>query len=246
MQVTDRDRELLGFLAEHRLVLSEHVQALLGVSATAANARLHSLSAAGMVRRERVFHHQPACYQITRKGLAVIGSALPQPRIDLRCYAHDVGLAWLWLAARDGAFGQLTETISERAMRSRDGTPDGRDRPFGVRLGGTSRDGRDRLHYPDLLLTGAEGWRIALELELSSKGRFRQEKILAGYGIDHRIDAVLYLVEEERLARSIRASARRLGISDRIHVQPVCWQGRAPGLGRTALRTAQRVRALEA
>jgi hypothetical protein len=60
---------------------------------------------------------------------------------------------------------------------------------------------------------------VAVELELTAKSRARRERILAGYGSDPRIDAVLYLVDQPALATSIQASARRLGISQLIHVQ---------------------------
>jgi hypothetical protein len=209
--------------AEHRLILPAHAQTLLGVSYSAAISRLRSLSSAGYLAAHRVFSGAPASYQITRTGLAVVQSRLPRPQLDLRAYAHDVGVAWLWLAAQAGTFGPLGDVVSERAMRSRDGRreADSTIEPFGVRLGGAGPNGRERLHYPDLLLVTPDGRRIAVELELSAKGGTRREKILAGYGSDPRFDAVLYLVDQPALARAIRTSARRLGITHLVHVQRV-------------------------
>jgi hypothetical protein len=225
VHITSRDREVLAFAAEHRLVLPAHVQALLGISADAAYRRLHALSAAGLMGKETRlrFHHQPAFYQVTRNGLALIGSELRQPNLDLRHYAHDVGLAWLWLAAQAGTFGQLREVLSERRMRSHDATPDRQGPPLAVRLGGHGAGGRERLHYPDLLLHASDGRRAALELELTSKGRTRRETILAGYAADARIDAVLYLVNRPSVGRELRASTSRLGISSLVHVQNFAW-----------------------
>jgi hypothetical protein len=227
-RITERDRELLAFVAEHRLVLAAHVRSLLGISEGAAYARLRALSGAGFLTHTALFQGEPGCYQIAGKGLRVIGSDLPRPRIDLRCYRHDVGVAWLWLAARDGALGPIREVISERRLRSHDGTVDGRSRPLGVRLGGLGPGGRDRLHYPDLILVGTDGRRIAVELELSSKGRSRREKILAGYAADARVDAVLYLVDDPRVGRGVRSSASRLDISELVHVQRVRLVGAGP------------------
>jgi hypothetical protein len=119
--ITERDRALLSFLGQHRIVLTSHIQVLLGVSDEAAGARLRSLRAAGLLTGERFFHRQSPCWSITRKGLAAIESDLPTPRIDLRSYRHDVGLAWVWLAAERGAFGQFRDVVSERTMRSSDG-----------------------------------------------------------------------------------------------------------------------------
>jgi hypothetical protein len=228
-QVTERDLELLSFVAEHRLVLASHVEALLGASSDAVQKRLGALVGLGLLARESVFHRKPACYQITRDGLAMAGSSLPAPRkIDYNCYAHDVGLGWLWLAARQGKFGPVGAIIGEREMRSHDAKAAGGADPLGVRLGGTGPGGRPRLHYPDLLLITPEGHRIAVELELTPKNKARREAILAGYGAERRIDAVLYLAGRPAIGNSVRASARRLGIGPLIHVHGVRWGAERP------------------
>lgn len=242
-RLTTRDRELLEFVAEHRFVLREHVEALLGISASAANARLLALRRAGVLRGQAPqYDGHSAGYQIRGPGLGAIGSALPVPRRpDPRGYAHDVGLTWLWLAARRGAFGLLEELVSERHMRSYDGRADRRDEPYGVRLGGAGRGGRDRLHYPDLLLRTGTGHTVAVELELSRKSRTRLETILAGYGSDRRIHAVLYLTRGEAHAREISAAAARLGLSSLIHVQTFRWGGKLRALEHSGAREQARV-----
>jgi hypothetical protein len=250
--VTERDREILAFVAQHRIVLVGHVQTLLGTSGSVAYSRLRALISCGLLEHTQVLHKQPGWYQITRAGLAFVGSDLPRPRIDLRCHGHDIGMAWVWLAASRGAFGRARHLVSEREMRSRDATAAADHRrtpgaheelepraggdprpPFGVRLGGVGPRGQVRLHYPDLLLIGARGERVAIELELSAKGGRRLETILAGYGADPSIDAVLYLVEKPQIQRAVRSAAARLGISDLVHIQPVAWpRGAEPGAGR--------------
>jgi hypothetical protein len=250
IELTARDRELLEFLAEHRLALSDHIQALLGISPRAADTRLRALADAGFLTRERVFHRQPPFVQITRDGLAAIASDLPAPRLDLRSYQHDVGLAWLWLAARGGTFGPMREVIGERRLRSHDASLQGAHRPLGVRLGGVGPKGAERIHYPDLLLVTGQGKRIAVELELSGKGPARTERILAGYAADPSTAAVLYLVEGRKLGRSIEAAARRVGIQDLVQIQlvscatadPRAASGRVAERGRHA-PDPQRVRA---
>jgi hypothetical protein len=276
IQITERDRALLAFLSEHRVIETDHVRALLGISAAAADTRLRALAAAKLLVREAPFRHRPPSHRITRRGLAAIASALPVPHENLSTYAHDVGLAWLWLAAQQGRFGPLAEVISERQMRSHDGKllraggverververaggvervegvdraggPDSppeatgghrplpgldegalRPEPLAVRLGGYGRGGAPRLHYPDLLLVTPDGHRIAVELELSGKGRLRRERILAAYGADARIDAVLYLVTDRAVGEQVRSSARRLGIGSMVHVQSTRPAGRS-------------------
>jgi hypothetical protein len=222
-QLTERDRCLLDFVADHRLVLATQVQALLGTSDSATRARLRALSGAGYLKSQRLFHQQPGCFQVTRRGLSAIGSQLPGPRIDLRSYMHDVGLGWLWLSARAGKFGPVAEVLSERQLRSRDGLPGSGGERLGVRMFGFGPRGREQLHYPDLILRTPDGKRIAIELELTAKGRTRREKILSGYAADRKIDAVVYLVNRPQVARSVAASARKLGISELVHVQPFAW-----------------------
>jgi len=238
--LTAVDLVVLGFVAEHRLVLSDHVAALLNRSRRTASARLHALTGPGYLREVRVFDRHPPSFLITRTGLNVIGSTLPTPRMDLRGYTHDVGLAWLWLAARCGSFGGVTSIYTERRLRSRDAATNQDQRPLAIRLGGFGGDGRGRLHYPDLLLIATDGRRIALELELSWKSRGRREDILTAYAFDNRVASVVYFVEDRRLGRSIADSARRLGMSGRVHVQPVRVTGR-PGVHPSV--AASRVRA---
>jgi hypothetical protein len=235
---------LLAFAAEHRFVLSAHVRALLRDSGHAADERLERLCRAGLLVEKTVFHDHPPTYRSTRKGLDAVGSKLTAPNIDHGRYDHEVGAAWLWLAARHGAFGPMREVLGERRLRSRDAREDGPTEPLAVRLGGLGWGGRERLHYPDLLLVDSSGRRIAVELELSSKGRERREKILAGYASDARFAAVLYVVESPQLARSIRTSAARLDIPRLVHIQQVRWDESAPRAceTRTARRAARQVR----
>jgi hypothetical protein len=244
VQVTDRDRLVLEFVAEHRLVLAGHVQALLGVSAEAAARRLRALVTAGLLSTYTVFHRHPACFQAAQAGLALVASGLPKPKLDYRTYAHDVGVAWLWLAARDGAFGELREVIPERELRSRDGPGRRSDPPLAVQLGGFGPGGRERLHYPDLLLVTPEGHRIAVELELSGKGRTRRERILEGYACDPNIDVLLYLVTDSRIGAQIEASARRLDMAPMVHVQRVTMADPTRQAGRQRVATRRRTKEL--
>jgi hypothetical protein len=243
MRITERDRELLAFAADHKLVLPGHISALLGVAESTASSRLRRLARGGYLRPDDELHGQPTCYLIRQRGLDVIGSDLPPPRPDPRSYRHDVGLAWLWLTARSGRLGPMREILSERQLRSHDGVTGRSGSPLGVRLGGTGPGGHERLHYPDLLLVSSDGKRIAVELELSSKWRPRLESILGGYGADARIDAVLYLVPNRTVGNPIVAAAKRFGLLPRVQVQLVRHGDAEPGS--EAGRSVQRVHSSE-
>ena len=241
-RLTERDEEVLAFLAEHRLALPHHAAVLLGTSAAGATARLNKLANASLLKRQPAFSGERHWYQITRDGLAVIASSLAAPRVDLRTYEHDVGVAWLWLAARGGTFGPLQEIVGERRLRSRDASREPGAEPLAVRLGGFGPHGRERLHYPDLVLRTADGRRIALELELTPKSRTRLETILAGYGADPRFAGVVYLVQSPSVARSVQAAARRLDIAGLVQVQRV--RSTASPNATAAARTAERSAAI--
>lgn len=247
--VSDRDGEVLAFAAAHRFVLASHIHILLKTSERDARGRLAALEEAGLVRHECALPSEPRCYQITRSGLVAIGSDLPPRQLDLRSYRKDVGVAWLWLAARDGVFGEADRVLSNLELRSLDQTrtvperPEGRsesgtltlDRdepPFGVSVHSSAPGVAPRLHYPDLMVI-IEGHRIAIELALSMSGQRRVEQILEGYRAEPSIAVALYLVDDDLVSRSIRTPAAALGISDRIHVQGVQLAG-AGGKDRAA------------
>jgi hypothetical protein len=63
-----------------------------------------------------------------------------------------------------------------------------------------------------------------------------------GYAFDRRIDAVIYLVRDRASGRRIQESARRLGISDLVHVQLVRGLPRAGAADRASARSASRRR----
>ncbi|HSO98119.1 MAG TPA: hypothetical protein VLP43_04145 [Solirubrobacteraceae bacterium] len=252
--LTAHDGELLAFLADHRVALAGHLQVATGLSPSALRRRLRALVRAGLVAERQLLHRQPAAYLITRRGLGAIGSPLPRPELRLQGYVHDLGTAWLWLAARDGAFGPVRELLSERQLRSHDGlprnpeaAPAGRQSErFAVRLFALGPGGRERLHYPDLLLHSPDGRRVALELELTAKSGARLERILAGYATDRRFDAVVYVVGDDRIEAKVRDVAARAAASDKVFVHRFAWtpsmQGLAAQLGHASARGRTMVR----
>lgn len=213
---------MLAFAAEHRFVLADQLAHLLVISRDAAGARMRALRTAGYLSDSQPLREEPPLYQVTTAALRAIRSDLSRPRrVDLSTYRHDAGLAWLAVAAERGMFGPLTEIVSERRMRSEDRRGEERAETHGVRLGSAGRDGRQRLHYPDLVVRTATGHRVAFELELNTKESRRREQILVAYSADPRIDAVVYLVDHPSRRRALQESVRRVGISDRVRVEQV-------------------------
>ncbi|HET9075004.1 MAG TPA: hypothetical protein VFN48_10525 [Solirubrobacteraceae bacterium] len=229
-----RDLLLLEALSHQRVAVLAQAAHWLGVSEATAARRVRALARADLVETRRIFDRGSPMLRITGRGLAQIGSRLSRPGQKLDEYRHDVGVGWVWTAARDGAFGDLAAIHSERALRSADArrdrlTPgerqlaveDGHDAPGGIGVGAFLADGRPQRHYPDLLLDTASGRRIGVELELTHKGARRLDRIMEAYASDLSVDAVLYLVADPRIGAQIHAAAERADMADRVHVRRV-------------------------
>jgi len=262
--IDDRDREILMLLSEHRvMVVPQLAIAFVDISERALAARLRRLARSpeqepergGLLAVRQIFKGQPASVWITRDGLGAIESGIRAQRVDYKTYRHDIGVGWLYLAARQGVFGTLTDLRLERELRSADrrGDREGPNAgvPAGIGVGAYTPDGRPSRHYPDLLMTTGTGHRVAVELELTAKSSDRLRRIMRAYASDHRVAAVLYLVPDAQGARRIETAARRAGIASLVHVQrladagihgapPPIAAGRAPIAGGRSPRSAGR------
>jgi len=216
--VTDRDRQLLRFVAAHRFVLAAHVQAWLGPCMSVCYRRLDALTNAGLLTYRRIFHAQPGCYQITNGGLGLAGSDLPRPKIDLRTYAHDSDLVWLWLAAHQGQFGDTKTLLAEREMRHHDQLQEPFGERFRLELIGVGAHGRPRLHYPDVLVVRTDGHQVAVELELTLKSRRRLSTILAAYSARPGLK-VMYFTSSRAVTTAIQEAAAAVGVEELVQVR---------------------------
>ena len=237
--LSDRDASVLGPLAEHRFLIVPQVAVLLGVTERTAVTRLRALAADRLIHFDPVFHSVPWAATIQARGLRALDSALrTPPRLNYNEYRHDVGVGWLWLAARAGSLGAAKAITTERRMQSQDAAaPSGRAAKWGVGIGTLGSHGQPRRHYPDLMLDLTSGYRVAVELELTSKSSARMAGIMNAYASDASVDHVLYVAANRAIAGRVLESARRAGISQRVHVQLLAHDGIAGaelGRGRTA------------
>lgn len=225
------DREALEFLAAHRMALADHVMVLLGGDRELASERLAELERMRLVWRERVLRSDPDCFRITRAGLSFIGSDLPPPEFDPR-YQHDVGVAWLWLAATHGAFGETDRVLTEREMRATDATESRSSGAGGTQPGSGPAAARPRfgvpladenqnapLQYPDLFLIRGRH-RIPVHLQLAAPSPRRLTRLLAGYAPNAHATAVLFLVTDPKIGGIVRSAATAATTSPTVHIQP--------------------------
>jgi len=114
-------------------------------------------------------------------------------------------------------------------MRSRDQRPDDRRERFGIPIGGYDRNGKPRVHYPDVLVIRPEGRWVAIELELAMKGCRRLEGILAAYGAAPRMAQALYFIERRSVATAVSQTATACGLEELVQVRAL--RGVAHGTG---------------
>jgi hypothetical protein len=219
--LTEREAAVLGPLAEHRLLIVPQVAVLLGLSERTAVNRLKALKQSGLVAFGPIFQGLPWAASIESDGRRALGSTLKAPQLNLNEYRHDVGVGWLWLAARAGSLGKLRGLTTERRMQADDAgqLAAGQDSRWGVGLGLLGSHGQPQRHYPDLMLEMASGHRVAVELELTAKSARRVSRIMTAYASDARVDHVLYLAANGSIAARMRQAARNAGIPERVQVQ---------------------------
>jgi hypothetical protein len=137
--VTDRDRQLLAYLAEAKLLDREQIQRLLDFgSATRANDRLSRLHAAGFVHRHfigTVAGGRKALYSLSARGAAIIAHEkiwrLQRSEDELLVgeafVEHQLALNWCWISMKCGLDSNLVRFVrfNEPISKSLPLAPDG-------------------------------------------------------------------------------------------------------------------------
>jgi hypothetical protein len=237
-QLGEQDLRVLEMLGHHRAVDTRQVAEWLACTEGTARKRLRRLAGPtpeiraspreGFVAIHLMQAGQSPTVTIADKGLAVLGRRPAAVEVKWSERRHDIGVAWLWLAAQQGAFGSLRNTITEREMVAHDSALDSRPevermldpgKALGLGAGLLTESGRPHRHYPDLLLETTDGHQLAVELELSRKNSSRLDLVMEHYACDSRVDSVLYLVADEYTARKVEQAARKALIGDFVQIR---------------------------
>jgi hypothetical protein len=185
-----------------RFVEAPQVARRFGMDQRNAYRRLHGLVSHELLDHRRVFHAQPGAYTTTKAGLRVAGLGLPRPRVDVRSYAHDRA-AGAVLIALEREFGP-DRVLTERELRSREpGVP---PLPRYAVWRGVQRTRRG-LHFPDLAVELDDSL-LAVEVELTGKGRARLDSIVAAYVRARHVAAIRYYATPAARPGVERAVAR--------------------------------------
>jgi hypothetical protein len=203
-RVTSRDLAIVSWVGRQRFAEARQVARRFVMDERNAYRRLRGLVVLGLLDHRRVFHNEPGAYWVTRQGLDAIGLRLPPAGIDIRTYEHDRLAAAVAIDLEDEFGAEVV--VTERELRSRDA---GAEAPrYAVVRGGQMQLGRRGLHFPDLAIEGADGRPLAVEVELTAKGRGRLDSIVAGYVRARHIAGVRYYAAPAAKAGLERAVAR--------------------------------------
>lgn len=226
------DEKLLLFIAANELITAQQAAALLEITEQAATDRLDALATEALVTRVVLSSRLAAGYRITAKGADQLDSALPHLRpLDAQTYRHEIAVAWLYAAARNGRLGDLRDVLSRREMQAADSTlrTESLLDTQGARFKDQPTPGQDldpRYAYPDLALVQAAGGWATVDVLLTPPGSDWLRTMLGRCHRDQLIRAQLFLVEQnDGIEEDINTAAERLGLRDRVHVQILATDG---------------------
>ncbi|MEL6963865.1 MAG: hypothetical protein AAFO01_14005 [Pseudomonadota bacterium] len=201
MRFTERDGRLLHWINGHGFVTLRQVARWLGTNYQTAQRRVRLLYDGGYIDCQWLVHGDRA-HWLTPAGRAMCGDSLPPPKhIRLGSYRHDRMLVDLALTLTADNGGHFTPERRLRQVQELD------------RVGKRGHVADGWLHTED------QKKPIAIELELSTKGSRRLERILRGYMADLDIAKVWYFVECEAVRRQLAKAAKDLGFI-KIHDLP--------------------------
>jgi len=174
------------------------VQMRFGLRRTVAFRRIAALADFGVIHRHRMIIGMPA----------LLSCRASMPRLD--GYRHTVALAGL-VATRELAGGEiLTEAEVLRLRSSSDDLFEQLDDPALEVIRNCDR-------VPDAIERTGVGGLIAWEVELTSKGKSRRERILGRYAAS-RYEEIRWLVPDPKLAALIAAEIERMGLGEFMRV----------------------------
>lgn len=186
--LTERDCDLMRWINRYGFVTMEYVAQWLNVSSSTAYKRIKKLVDNKFLLNERVTF-KASVYYVSCKGIRASCSSLPALRkISLPTYYHDLQVLRLSMALIKHFGGSY---VTERELRQEQGKE-----AFGQKT--HMSDGG--LVLPDK--------RIAIEVELNKKSKWRREKIFDHYMKSFQYQAVWYFYTHEEIKREIEPVIR--------------------------------------
>jgi hypothetical protein len=228
-RLDELDALILECVAAHDFVILGQLEVAGGEAGEEAASResVARLLREGLVRAAPRLRWQRGAFQVTRAGLDRLGSALPEPVMDLRRYWEHQGLGWLWVHARHrDVFGKLDAVYSQREMRAADLTSESvladarlsaplRAKLTSAAFGMTTRSG---VRYPGLVLVIPQG-RVVMEVVLSAPARRWVDELLDGVAATPQIASVIVLGPSFEILAGVRATVEHRGLAHLVQFQ---------------------------
>ena len=177
MQLTSRDVEIMRFINDMGFCIMPQIAARFSMKVTPGYRLIRRLISAGYVRHRPSFHSQHGAYYLSAQGAKF--TDLPAiDKVHLGCYEHQLTLTDVYLRLMQQH--PDTSWISERTLKH--------DKFYeGVGKAG---------HVSDGILVFPDGKQVAIEVELSIKGKNRIERIFKSYVSQFSIREVWYYCPE--------------------------------------------------
>jgi hypothetical protein len=198
VQLTNRDVETIGWIAEQYAVRTDVIRWLLGADKPLSESRTRAVVArwvrAGLVESRRFFAGAPHVVWPTRQGVRLSGSTwrTRTPTVALLRHHHAVSVVRLGVERR----GYGTSWVCERML-------------FKQRA-------NDRAHVPDGVFRTSREVETAVEVELTVKGADRLRGIIRDLAFDY--ESVLYVVGDAKVGAAVDAAVRAEGETDKVRV----------------------------
>jgi hypothetical protein len=174
--ITERDVAILRFINQFGFCEMPHLDQRFGLKKPRNYGIVNKLQKAGLVIHEHIFHQRHGIYRLSREG-AALTTLPPLKKVPIAIYNHEILLIQLYF--------KLMETYPDSSWVSE------RELVWDAFCDGVGKKG----HLADGVLILKDGKRIAIELELSLKGRYRLEKILKSYAMQFHFDEIWYFCD---------------------------------------------------
>lgn len=200
MRMTEKDLEMMRWINARGSANASQISQAFNGHLKVIYRRLRFLTQEGFLKYYALFRDLPGAWALTEQGVDLCDSELPPAAISFGRLRHDKFLVDLEI----DLFAQfdVIEWKTERVLRKNAGHQ------------GVGQRG----HIPDGVMILDDGRRIAVELELSTKGEERLRKIMQQYEADSFHDEIWYFVDTvsgmEVANKLLRLSAK----IDKIHV----------------------------
>ena len=211
--------ETLRWIAGLGAVTAEALAAHEATSVQGARGTLAAAQRAGLVRRFRPLHRQPALHALTARGLRACDAAgLGAARVTAGNATHLIACARV--AAALGRRHPRHRVVGERELRSEERA---RGRAVASARLGLGLDGHPALHRPDLVLLPRDaelGRPVAVEVELTVKAPRRLAALVRAWARCDLVDGVLYLAPDH-VARAVARAIAETAADERVVVLPL-------------------------